>query len=114
MPPLPQYVCSVGARAGSTWPISGSRLARLSPFRTLEAIELGQKCSLGAAARFRRDQVVRAVVDDQLAKVFGAVFDSSDPDIGIVDHMLPGFPPKRHGFVQAGVALLFDLGRPVG
>src|SRR6267142_3005977 len=63
--------------------------------------------------RFRRHQVVRAVVDDQLAEVFGAVLDGGDPDIGIVDHMPPGFPPKWRGFVQAGIALLFDHGRPV-
>src|SRR6266849_5038182 len=66
------------------------------------------------APGFRRDQVVRAVVDDQLAEVLGAVLDGGDPDIGIVDHMLPGFPPKGHGFVQAGIALLLDQGRPVG
>src|SRR5882762_4648134 len=64
--------------------------------------------------RFRRHQVVRAVVDDQLAEVFGAVLDGGDPDIGIVDHMLPGFPRKWRGFVQAGIAMLFDHGRAVG
>src|SRR5882762_10382113 len=64
--------------------------------------------------RFRRYQVVRAVVDDQLAEVFGAVLDGRDPDIGIVDHMLPRFPRKWRRFVQARVALLFDHSRSVG
>src|SRR6267378_1943396 len=64
--------------------------------------------------RFRRHQVVRAVVDDQLAEVFGAVLDGGDPDIGVMDDVLPSFPPEWGRFVQTGIALLFDHRRPVG
>src|SRR5437879_1882484 len=63
--------------------------------------------------RFGRHQVVRAVVDDQLAEVFGAVLDGSDPDIGVMDDVLPSFPPKWGRFVQTGIALLFDHSGPV-
>jgi hypothetical protein len=64
--------------------------------------------------RVRRYQVVRAVIDDQLAEVLGAVLDGGDPDVRVVDHMLPGFPRKWRRSVQADIALLFDHGRPIG
>ena len=49
--------------------------------------------------RFRRHQVVRAVVDHQLAKVLGAVLDGGDPDVGIVDQIVGpvGFEPTTNG-----------------
>src|SRR5437879_8335892 len=64
--------------------------------------------------RFWRHQVVRAVVDDQLAEVFGAVLDGGDPDIGVMDNVLPSFPPEWGRFVHTGIALLFDHRRSVG
>ena len=45
--------------------------------------------------------------------MFGAVLDGGDPDVGIVDHVLPGFPRKWRCFVQPGIALLFDYDRPI-
>src|SRR5258708_36782677 len=93
--------------------VSVGRLRAMSGFlRTL--LELGnctlnrrtvarEPCITALPPRFRRHQVDRAVVDDQLAKVFGAVLDGGDPDIGIVDHMLPGFPSKWRRCVHAGI-----------
>jgi len=57
-------------------------------------------------ARFRRHPSCSRGSRRPVAEVLGAVLDGGDPDIGIVDHMFPGFPPKWRGFVQAGIALL--------
>ena len=38
----------------------------------------------------------------------------SHPDVRVVDHMLPCFPPQLRRFVQAGIPMLFDYRRPIG
>src|SRR5690349_3186019 len=66
------------------------------------------------SARFRGHEIVRAIIDHELAEVFRAVLDCGDPDVGIMDDMLPGLPSKWRRLVQADIALLSDHGSAIG
>jgi hypothetical protein len=57
-----------------------------------------------------RHQVVRAIVDDQLAVVLAAVLDGGHPDRGVVRQSIP---KRFRGIVQTRVALLLNHLRSV-
>src|ERR1051325_7426602 len=89
------------------FPIGGKWL----PLQRLSNI--ARQRTTASPPRFGGHQVVRAVIYDELAEVFAAVLDSTEPNVGNADRVPPGFPPKRHRFVHPFVALLLDQRRSV-
>src|SRR5437016_12843969 len=63
-----------------------------------------------SAARVRRYQIVRAIVDDQLAIVLAAVLDGEHPDVGVVGQPFAKF----RCLIQPRVALLLNYLRSIG
>src|SRR5215471_8544777 len=62
---------------------------------------------------FRRNQIVRPIVNNKLPEVFRAVFDAGYPDVGVVHDVSSGFPSEGLRLVQSSVTLLPDHRRAV-